>query len=91
MVTPSLILFPDPANSRLRSPSLAVGYVLANVKREGFTVRYVDMDACLITVERLLDFIVRSRPKMVGFTAVTTTVRPLPGWPVELRKGARRS
>ncbi len=75
MVTPSLVLFPDPANSRLRSPSLAVGYILAGVKQEGFTVRYVDMEACLITVERLLDFVVQNRPLLVGFTAVTTTVK----------------
>jgi anaerobic magnesium-protoporphyrin IX monomethyl ester cyclase len=75
MVTPSLVLFPDPANSRLRSPSLAVGYVMASVKKAGFTARYVDMDACLVTVERLLDFIDRNRPRLIGLAAVTTTVK----------------
>jgi len=75
MVTPSLILFPDPANSRLRSPSLAVGYILANVKKEGFNVKYIDMDACLITVEKLLRYIDENMPRLIGFTAVTTTVK----------------
>lgn len=75
MVTPSLILYPDAANSRLRSPSLAVGYILANAKKKGFKVKYIDMDACLITIERLLKYIERNRPKLIGFTAVTTIVK----------------
>lgn len=75
MVTPSLVLYPDPGNSRLRSPSLAVGYVIANVKKEGHTIKYIDMEACLITVDRLLDYIDRNRPKLIGFTAVTTVVK----------------
>ena len=75
MVTPSLVPFPDPANNRLRSPSLAVGYILASVKQQGFTVRYVDMDACLVTLDRLVRFIEQSRPRLVGFTTVTTTVK----------------
>jgi len=74
MVTPSLILFPDPANSRLRSPAASVGYILANVKKEGFTVKYIDMDACLITVERLLEYIDKNMPRLIGFTVVTTNV-----------------
>jgi hypothetical protein len=74
MVTLSLVLIPDPANSLLRSPSLAIGYILANFKKEGFRVKYIDMDACLITVERLFRYIERNRLRLIGFTAVTTTV-----------------
>lgn len=75
MVTPSMALSPDPANSRHRSPSLAVGYILANVKQEGYSVKYIDMDACLVSVDRLVDFVVQNRPMLVAFTAVTTNVQ----------------
>jgi anaerobic magnesium-protoporphyrin IX monomethyl ester cyclase len=75
MVTPSVALCPDPANSRLRSPSLAVGYVLANVKKEGFTVKYIDMDACLVPVDRLVGYVEQNEPKLVAFSAVTTNVK----------------
>ena len=74
MVTPSMVLSPDPANSQLRSPSLAVGYILANTKKAGFNVKYIDMDACLITVEKLLKYIDENKPRLIGFTAVTTNV-----------------
>ena len=75
MVTPSVALCPDPANSRLRSPSLAVGYVLANVKKEGFSVKYIDMDACLVPVDRLVGFVEQNEPKLVAFSAVTTNIQ----------------
>lgn len=75
MVTPSIVLFPDPANARDRSPSLAVGYILANVKKAGFNVKHIDMDACLITVDKLLKYIEANKPKLIGFTAVTTIVK----------------
>jgi anaerobic magnesium-protoporphyrin IX monomethyl ester cyclase len=74
MITPSLVLYPDPGNGRFRSPPLAVGYILANVRQQGFSVKYIDMDACLITVDRLLSFIERNRPRLIGITAVTTVV-----------------
>ncbi len=75
MITPSLILVPDPANGRLRSPSLAIGYILANVKKEGFNVKYIDMDACLIPVEKLLKYIDKNKPRLIGLTAVTINVK----------------
>ncbi|MFC1760946.1 B12-binding domain-containing radical SAM protein [Planctomycetota bacterium] len=74
MVTPALGLYPDPANSRHRSPSLAVGYVLGQVKKAGYTVKFIDMDACLISPERLYDYIESNRPRLIGFTTVTTTI-----------------
>ena len=75
MITPSLTLVPDPGNNRLRSPSLAVAYILANTKKEGFKVKYIDMDACLIPVDKLLKYIDRNKPRLIGLTAVTTTVK----------------
>jgi anaerobic magnesium-protoporphyrin IX monomethyl ester cyclase len=75
MVTPSLSLQPDPANSKFRSPSLAMAYILASVKKAGFSVKYVDMDACLVTVDRLVDYVQRAGPRLIGFTAVTITVK----------------
>ena len=75
MINPSLALYPDPGNGRLRSPSLAIGYILANVKKEGFKVKYIDMDACLIPAEKLLKYVDRNKPRLIGLTAVTTTVK----------------
>jgi len=75
MITPSVALCPDPANSRHRSPSLAVGYILADVKKEGYTVKYIDMDACLVSVDRLVGYVERNKPMLVAFTAVTTNIK----------------
>lgn len=75
IITPSLVPVPDPANGRLRSPPLSVGYILANVKKAGFKVKYIDMDACMISTGELLDYIEENKPKLVAFTAVTTTVK----------------
>ncbi len=75
MITPSVALCPDPANSRLRSPWLAVGYILANVKKEGYTVKYIDMDACLVSVDRLVDYVEQNKPLLVAFSAVTTNIK----------------
>lgn len=75
LVTPSLALVPDSANSRLRSPSLACGYIIASVKKSGFNIKYIDMDACLITVDRLLKYVDINKPGVIGFTATTITVK----------------
>ena len=75
MISPGAALYPDPGNSRLRSPALSAGYILSNTRKRGFTVKYIDMDACLIPLGRLLDFIAKNRPGLIGITAVTTMVK----------------
>ena len=75
MITPSVTLCPDPANGRLRSPWLAAGYILANVKKEGYAVKYIDMDACLVSVDRLVNYVEWNKPMLVAFSAMTVNIK----------------
>ena len=57
------------------SPPLNIGYIFAAAKKEGLKVRFMDMVTDGIGVEELVEFITRTKPSLVGFTAFTRQVK----------------
>lgn len=56
------------------SPPLNVAYLLASVKRAGFTVKFIDMIVDRYSVEKLVQFCAETRPALIGFSAFTRQI-----------------
>lgn len=57
------------------SPPLGIGYLIAVAKRHGLNAGFMDMGAAQFAVEDLLEYIGRTGPKLVGFTAYTIQIK----------------
>jgi radical SAM superfamily enzyme YgiQ (UPF0313 family) len=57
------------------TPHIGVAYLLAVAKRIGLTAKYIDMVMDAVTLEDLLGFVRRTRPKLLGFSAFTVQIR----------------
>lgn len=55
-------------------PSPGMGYIIASVKKSNYTIKFIDMVAEMMTVEKLLEFIKDSKPTVIGFTALTVQI-----------------
>ena len=56
-------------------PSPGIGYMISNIKKSNYTVKFIDMVAEMMTVEELLKFIRGNKPIVVGFTALTVQIK----------------
>ncbi|MDP1852706.1 MAG: radical SAM protein [Candidatus Omnitrophota bacterium] len=57
------------------TPHIGIAYLLAIAKKEGLKVKYIDMVIDCFSIEQLIDFVSKTKPAVVGFTAFTIQVR----------------
>lgn len=57
------------------SPHIGFGYLIAMAKRHGLNARTIDMPVYKVSVEQLVQYIERSKPKIVGFSAFTIQIK----------------
>ena len=60
---------------RQRCPHIGIGYLLAVAKEENLRADYIDMVAYEVSVNRLMEYIDRTRPAFIGFTAFTIQIK----------------
>jgi len=56
------------------TPPLNVAYLIASVKRSGFTVKFIDMTVDRYSVEKLLQFCAETKPTLIGFSVFTRQI-----------------
>lgn len=61
--------------SNQESPHIGVGYLLGVAKRLGLKAKYVDMVMDGFSLEDLQDYVVRTKPTLVGFSAYTPQIK----------------
>jgi anaerobic magnesium-protoporphyrin IX monomethyl ester cyclase len=57
------------------TPHIGMAYLLAVAKKLGLKARYMDMVMEGFSVEQLLDYVTKTRPALIGFTAFTIQIR----------------
>lgn len=56
------------------TPHIGIAYLLAKAKAEGWKAKYIDMVMDGFSVDLLLDFIIKTKPALIGFTALTVDI-----------------
>ncbi|MBI5180540.1 MAG: B12-binding domain-containing radical SAM protein [Nitrospirae bacterium] len=56
------------------TPHIGIAYLLAVAKKENLRVKYIDMVTEGFSLEQLIDFIGKTTPAMIGFTAFTIQI-----------------
>ncbi|MDO8735139.1 MAG: radical SAM protein [Elusimicrobiota bacterium] len=56
------------------SPAPGIGYMLAVAKKNNIKAKCIDMIVECMTVEELLQYITKHKPKLIGFTAMTVQI-----------------
>lgn len=56
------------------TPHIGVAYLLAVAKKEGLRAEYIDMVMEGFSPEQLIDYVVKTRPLLIGFTAYTIQI-----------------
>lgn len=57
------------------SPPPGMGYLLAIAKKHNIKAKFIDMSTSKVTTEELMRYISKSRPTLVGFTALTIQIK----------------
>jgi radical SAM superfamily enzyme YgiQ (UPF0313 family) len=57
------------------TPHIGMAYLLAVAEKLGLKAKYIDMVMDGATIEELLDYVARTKPAMVGFTAFTIQIQ----------------
>jgi len=57
------------------TPHIGIAYLLGVAKREGLKARYIDMAMDAFSVEDLIDYIAKAKPRLIGFTAFTIQIK----------------
>ncbi|MBR9705296.1 radical SAM protein [Candidatus Pacearchaeota archaeon] len=60
---------------RQHAAHIGIAYLLAICKKEGISVKYIDMITYEKSLEEVIDFVKENKPKMVGFTAFTVQIK----------------
>lgn len=57
------------------TPHIGVAYLLAVAKKQGLRVKYIDMVMESFSPEEIVDYVIETRPLLIGFTAFTIQIR----------------
>ena len=57
------------------SPPPGIGYLLAIAKENNIKTKFVDMVTAKVTPDQLIDYIIKSTPTLIGFTALTVQIK----------------
>lgn len=57
------------------TPHIGMAYLLAVAKRAGLKAKYIDMVMEGFSQDRLLDYVAKTKPRLIGFTAYTIQIK----------------